>query len=51
LALQAQQSASYQRRGFQSDQPIGEIPCPAYIESMMADDAQVTHEEEEQYPK
>ncbi len=40
MEIQSKQSSSYLRRGFQSDQPLSEIPCPDFIEHMMMADQQ-----------
>ena len=46
MELRAKQSAAFHRRGFQSDQPVGEIPCPEFIENMMMADQE--HDEDQQ---
>ena len=46
MELRAKQSAAFHRRGFQSDQPIDEIPCPEFIENMMMADQE--HDEDQQ---
>ena len=46
MELRAKQSAAYHSRGFQSDQPMSEIPCPDFLENMMMSDQE--HDEEQQ---